>query len=147
MVTLGRKLIAGRKLLHDLHVRGEPSAGENPLEQVVAEEAGFGNTASKRRLKDIHIVDAFARVGPFAEQVLVHVGDRCSVGIDAGSARENTKEQRALPSDRQCWCHPRLQHGVTFDDSRQFSVETRPIERMSHLADKAPDRLPRETCV
>ena len=147
MVTLGGDLIAGGKLLHDFHIRGEPSAGENPLEQVVAEEAGFGHTASKRRLKGIHVVDAFTRVGSFAEQVLVHVGNRRSVRIDAGSAGEDTKEQRALAPDRKRRRHPRLQHGVAFDNPSQLSVEARSIERMGHLADESTDGLAREACV
>jgi hypothetical protein len=48
------------------------------LEQVVAEQRALGHAPGERRLEGVDVVDALAGVGPFAEQILVHVGDRAA---------------------------------------------------------------------
>ena len=144
MVAKGGNVVAGREILHDLHVRGQAGTGEDPLEKVVAEESGFGHSAGHRRFESVYVVDALASVSALAEQVLVHIRDRGSIGVDAGRAGEHAQEQRAFAPHRKGWRDPWLEDAITFDNSTQTGIQARLVERMGHLADESPDRLARK---
>ncbi len=49
----------------------------------MAEDTVFRKTPAQRLLEDIHVIDSFADERAFSENVLVNVGDRASVGINA----------------------------------------------------------------
>ena len=116
VVARRRDIVAGRKFLDDLDIRGETGAGEHALEQIMAEQRRVRHAACQRRLEGIDIVDALAGIGAFAEQILIHVGYGRRIGIDAVHAGEDALEQRAFAPDRQRRRHPRLQHRVALDD-------------------------------
>ena len=137
-------VVAGGKLLDDLDIGGEAGAGEDALEQIVAEQRRVRHTAGERGLEGVDVVDALAGVGAFAEQVLIDVGDRRGIGIDAAHAGKDALEQRAFAADRQRGRDPRLQHRIALDDPAGGGVEARPVERMRHLADQAADRVARQ---
>ena len=101
MVAQGADVVAGGEFLDDLDVGGEAGAGEDALEQIVAEQRRVRHAAGERGLEGIDVVDALAGIGAFAEQVLVDVGDRRGIGIDAAHAGEDALEQRAFAADRQ----------------------------------------------
>ena len=76
-------VVPGGEILHHLHIGNQAGAGEDALEQIVAEQGVLRNAALQRRLERINIVDALAGVGAFAEQVLIDVGHGGGVGVDA----------------------------------------------------------------
>ena len=98
-----------------------------------------GTRSAQRGLERIHVVDALAGIGAFAEQILIHVGHRRGIRIDAAHAGEDALEQRAFAADRQGRRDARLQHRVSLDDASGCGVETRPVERVRHLADEPAD--------
>ena len=140
----GGDVVAGGKLLDDLDIGGEPGAGEDAFEQIVAEQGRVGHPAGQRRLESVDVVDALAGVGAFAEEILVHIGDRGGIRVDAVHAGKHALEQRTLAADRQRGRDPRLQHGIARDDPPGGGIEARPVERMRHLADQAVDRVARQ---
>ena len=93
MVAQGPDVVAGGKILDDLDVGDEGGPGVDSLEQIVAEHGGFGDAPRQSRLEGIDVIDALAGVGALAEQVLVHVGNRCCVRVDARGAGEHPQEQ------------------------------------------------------
>ena len=101
MMAKGRDVVAGREFLHDLHVRGQACPSVNSLEQIMAEQGGLRHASVERGLEGVHVVDALACKGAFAKQVLVDVGNRGGVGIDACRARKDPQEQRPLMAHRQ----------------------------------------------
>jgi hypothetical protein len=82
--------------------------------------------------------------GTRAEQILVDVGHRRRIRIDAAHAGKHALEQRTLATDRQGRGDPRLQHRVALDHPAGIGVEARPVERMRHLADQAMDGVARQ---
>ena len=112
MLAFGGDVVAGRKFLDHLDVGSQSGAGEDALEQIVAEHGVVRHPAGERGLEGIDVVDALAGVGAFAEQVLVDVGDRRRIGIDAAGRRRTPLVQRAVAADRQRRRHARLQDGV-----------------------------------
>ena len=92
-------VVARGELLDHLDVGDEPGAREDALEEIVAQQRVLGHAAGERRLEGIDVVDALAGVGAFAEEVLVDVGDRGGVGIDAARAGERCAG-RASPRGR-----------------------------------------------
>ena len=131
-----RDVVTGRKLLHHLHVGGEAGAGEDALEQIVAEHCVVGDAAGERGLKRVDVVNPFARVGAFAENILIDVGHSRRVGVHAAGAGEDPLVERALAPDRQRGRDARLENGVAADDALLPGAEPRPVERMGHLADQ-----------
>ena len=61
----------------------------------MAEHAVLGEAAAERALEGVDVVDALADERALAEEVLVDVGDRARVGIDARLAGEEPREARA----------------------------------------------------
>ena len=147
MLACRGDVVAGGKLLDHLDVGGQARAGEDAFEEIVAQHRVVGHAAAQRGLEGVDVVDALAGVGALAEQVLVDVRHRRRIGIDAAAAGEDALEQRAFHADRQGRRDARLQHAVAFDDPVPGGVETRPVERMRHLADQALDRVARQSRV
>src|SRR6185436_1812236 len=132
-----------RKLLDDLDIGSEAGAGEGPLEEIVTEQGALGHATVERRFEGIYVVNAFAGIGAFAEEILVHVGYGGSVRIDAARAGEDALEQRPFAADRQRWRNARLQYPISFDDAPGDGIEPRVIERVRHLADQPAGGFPR----
>ena len=110
----------------------------------MAEQGGVGRAALQREIESVDVVNALAGIGAFAEHVLIDVGNRGSVRIDAAQAGENALEQRAFESHRKRRGHARLHHAIALDDAPRLRIETRPVERMRHLADQAADSVARQ---
>ena len=94
-------VVAGGEVLDDLDVGGETGAGEDALEQIVAEQGRVRHAVGERGLEGIDVVDALAGIGAFAEQILVNVGDGGGIRVDAVHAGEDALEQGTLAADRQ----------------------------------------------
>jgi hypothetical protein len=78
----GQLVVAG-KLLEQVDIGDESGTGEQPLEQVVTQQRVLRHPPRERRLERVDVVDPLSRVGPLAEQVLVHIGDRGRIGVHA----------------------------------------------------------------
>src|ERR1019366_1528590 len=98
-------------------------------------------------LERVDVIDAFAGIGPFAEQVLVDVRDGGGIRVDAVHAGKHELEQGTFAANRQRGGYPWLQHRVTLHDPARGGVETRPIERVRHLADQTADGVARQPCI
>src|SRR5580698_3078751 len=107
-MAIGADVIASWVFLDDLDIRGEACAREHALEKIVAEEGRVRRTIRERSLESVDVVDAFSGIGSFPEQILINVGDRRGVRIDAAHAREDPLKERAFPTGRQRRCDARL---------------------------------------
>ena len=67
----------------------------------MAEQAVFPDSAGQRGLEGVDVVDALAGKGAFAEQVLIHIGHGCSVGVHAAGTGKHLLVQRAFALQRQ----------------------------------------------
>ena len=86
---------AGRIVVHDLDVRDERRARVEPLEQIVRQQRVLRHASVERRRERVDVVEALAGEDAFAEEILVDVGDRGRVRIDAGVAGVGPREQRS----------------------------------------------------
>ena len=109
----------------------------------MTEKRAFEHATGERGFEGIHVVDALAGIGAFAEEILIHVGHGRRVRIDAARAGKYALEQRALATDRQRGRNARLQHAIAFDDASGAGIEPRMVERVRHLADQPAGRFPR----
>ena len=75
-----------RVILEHLDVAEQPGTRVTALEQVVTEDPVFGESAVERLLECVDVIDALADERSFAEPVLVEVGNRARIRIDAGIA-------------------------------------------------------------
>ena len=141
MVPQRAHIIAGGEFLHDLDIGSQTGAGENALEQIMAEQGGVGDAPGQRGLEGIDVVDPLAGVGSLTEEVLVDVGDRQRIGVDAAEAGEDALEHRALGADGQGGRHARLKDCIAFDHAAGGEVHAGMIQRMRHLADQAAHRF------
>ena len=144
MLARGGSRVALGILLDHLNVAHQRGAGEDAFEEIVTQQRVFGNAPGQRRLEGIDVVDALAGKRPFAEEILIDVGDREDIWIGAAAGREDALEDRAVIIDRQGWCHARLQYAVSTDDTSQARIEPRPVQRVSQLADQPPRRVARK---
>ena len=94
-------VVACGELLDYLDVGREACAGKDAFEQIVAEQCRVRHPAGKRRFESVDFVDALARIGAFADQILVHVGCGGGIRVDAVHAGKDVLEQRAFTADRQ----------------------------------------------
>ena len=113
------------------------------FQQVVTEDEVFRKTSIDGLAKGVHIVDALADEGAFAEQILIDIRHFARVGIDARIAGEQFGEAR-LAGTGQADRGARLQDRVAFDDASRAGVVDRPIERMREVADQGARRVARQ---
>ena len=145
MLAFAGDIVAGWKFLDDLDIGSKACPGEDPLEEIVAQQRVLGNSASESGFEGIDIVNALAGIGALAEKILVDVGNRRRIGIHAPRTGEDPLIEGTLAADRQRRRDARLKNGVTVDDTLQGFVEFRPIQRMGHLADKPECRISRQS--
>ena len=101
MLPRGGDVVARRKLLDQFDVRDQARARESSFEKIVTQQRVVGNAARQRGLEHVDIVNPFAAVRAFIEQVLVNVGNGERVRVDAGGAREDALENRSVAAGRQ----------------------------------------------
>ena len=79
-----------------------------------------GTRSGERGFEGVDVVDALAGERALAQQVLVDVGYRGGVRIDAGGAGERALERRRLGAHRQREGDARLQDGVALDHAAEL---------------------------
>ncbi|MCY1219812.1 hypothetical protein D9M72_318020 [compost metagenome] len=136
MLAPGRHVVARGKLFDHLDVGGQPGTGEHSFEQVMAEQRVLRDPAAERRFKGIDIIDALARIGALAKEILVDVGGGRRVGIDAARPGEDPLVERTLAANRQRWRDARLENAVAAHDALPGRIEPWLVQRMGHLADQ-----------
>lgn len=94
MLARNFHVVTRREFLNDFDVGCKRRACEGALQQIVAEDGVFGDTLVQHSLKRVDVVNAFADIGAFVEQVLIDVGNRERVRIKAIGAGEGPLEQR-----------------------------------------------------
>jgi hypothetical protein len=87
--------VGRRIVLEEQDVADQPRARVRALEQIMAEDPVLGELAADRPLEGVDVVDALADEGALVEDVLVDVGDRAGVGVDAWLAGEEAGEAGA----------------------------------------------------
>jgi hypothetical protein len=107
------------------------AARHGAFEQVVAQHEAFGQACIEHRMHGLHVEQALAGVGAFAEHVLVDLGAGRAVGVDAGLAGEQPVKEREVARGRQGRRDARLQDAVAADDATRFGVDQRPVVRVS----------------
>ncbi len=96
VLALGGDVVTGREFVDHLDIGGKTGAREDAFEEVVAQQRVLRDAAGQGRFEGVDIIDALAGIRTFAEQVLIDVGDRGRIGIDARPARENALIERAF---------------------------------------------------
>ncbi len=107
---------ARRIVVDHLDVGDESRARVQPLEEVVREESVLGNAPLEGGDEGIHVVEPLAGEDPLGEEVLVRVGDRGRVGVDAGVPGVEPREERAGGA-RHGHAHPGLEDPVALGDA------------------------------
>ena len=133
MLTQRRHGIARRKVLDHLDIAHQPSTGEHTLEQIVAQQGRVRHPAPQCRIERIHVVNSLTGVGPFAEQVLIHVRYGSGVRVYSVHAGENALKERTSGPHGQRWRDPWLQNGIAIHDAPRGGVQARGVQRMGHL--------------
>ena len=126
---------ARRVIVHDLDVGDEGGARVEPLEEVVREQGVLGHASLEGRDERVHVVEPLAGEDPLGEEVLVGVGDRGRVGVDAGVPGVEPGEQRAGGA-RHRHAHAGLEDAVALGDAADPRVEVRLVQRMGRDADQ-----------
>ena len=112
------------------HVADRGAACQCAFQQVVAQHL-FGRQALRQqRVHGVHVEQALAREGAFAEQVLVDLRARHAVGVDAPLAAEQPVKGRHGAGARQRHHHARLQDGVAAADAAGCRVQHRRVHRV-----------------
>ncbi len=140
----GGDLDVRRKILEQVDVADQAAAGEHALEEIVAEHRVVRHLAGERAFKCVDVVNAFPGEIALTEQILIDIGDRAGVGIEAGRPGEYPLEQRTLSGRRQGWRDARLEDSVAFQHQTRLRVVTRPVQRMCRGAHQAPHRIDRQ---
>jgi hypothetical protein len=105
------------------------------FEEVVRQQSVFGDSIRKRGGERVNVVQAFSGEDAFAEQVLIGVGYRGRVRIDARVSGIQPREERA-GGTRERDADARLENAVPLGDAPDRRIERRPIQRMRNDADQ-----------
>ena len=83
-------LVARRKVLKNFNVGRQSHSRKNAFEEVMAQKGVLRHFSRQRRLKGIDVVDAFSGVRAFLKQILVDIGNRRRIWVDATRAGEDS---------------------------------------------------------
>ena len=132
-----------RIVLDEEHVAHQTGPRVRTFEQVVAEDLVLRQPIVECALKRIDVVDALSDERALLEHVLIDVGDRTRVWIDAGLAAKPASEPRARDA-RHTDADARLQDRVTRGHATRALVVTRAVERVPEGRRQHPRRIARQ---
>ena len=124
-------------------VAQQAGARMQALEEVVTEQGVVGHDVVQGALEGGDVVDALADERPAPEQILVDVGDRARVRIEAGGGREQGREARAAGAQR-ADLDARLQDRVALDDPVRGRIELGAVERVGERPGQLLRRVARQ---
>ncbi len=110
------------------------AARNRAFQQVVAEHAVVRQPASQHRLQRLHVEQALAGVGAFAEQVLIDIGTGGAVDVDAALPGKQPVKQCDLARGGQRRDHARLQDAVAAGHPAPAGIKPGLILRMRRHA-------------
>ncbi len=125
----GRGEVVGGIVVEDLDVAGECGAQERALDEVVTEQRVLGEAAFENALEHVDLEDALSGERALTEDVLVGVGNRARVGVDARRPRVHRREP-AAPRTFERHAHARLYEPVPRRDAGLASTPSRAVERV-----------------
>ena len=85
-----------RRVLDQRDVGHRGAARQRAFEQVVAQHLALGQAAGQHRVHRLHVEQALAGEGAFAEQVLVDLGAGGAVRVDAALPGKQPVVEREL---------------------------------------------------
>ncbi|HRM67998.1 MAG TPA: hypothetical protein PLO71_01085, partial [Thauera phenylacetica] len=109
----------------------------------MAEDPVRRETVAEAVLERLHIVDALADEGAFAEQVLIYVRHRPRVRIDARLAAIQACIDGSTGTG-QADRHRRLQNAVAVGDAAHRRIVARAVQRVRHGRDQRPRGIARQ---
>ena len=110
---------------------------ERTFKKIVAEHLAFRQSASQYGVHGMHVQEAFANEAPLRKQVLINLGRRCAVGVDAAAARKQPVKQGRRGGFRQRCGEPRLQNAEARHDAAAPRIHLRPVERVCGHPDQS----------
>ena len=112
----------------------------------MAEEGVLGHPAGERGLERVDVVDALADVAALVKHVLIEIGHRGRVRVDADVSREHAGEHRAIGA-HDAHADARLQHAVALGHALEPGVKAGTVQRVRQRADEPPPGFHRQLCV
>jgi hypothetical protein len=137
---------AGGVVVDELHVRHERDTRVEAFEQVVGEQRVLRHQTLERGGEGVHVVETLAGEDAFPEKVLVGVGYRSGVGVDAGVPSVEPREQRSGRAQERD-THPRLEDAVTFRHATHPWIEFGLVQRMRDDANELPRDVARQASI
>src|ERR1041385_9125305 len=108
MLPGGGDIVPGGKFLHNLDIGGQSGSCKNSLQEVVAEDPVFGNTAMEGGFENVDVVNSFAAVGALPEEILINVRNDEGVRIHSTRSGEDPLEKGTRTAGRQGGSYPGL---------------------------------------
>ena len=94
-----------------------------------------GKRPGEHFLERLDLVNALAGENSFAEKILINVGDRAGIDVEAGVAGKQRGQTRAA-GGFDAGVHARLENAIAFDDGIRGGIDHRAIQRMRERADE-----------
>ena len=136
MLPLAVARIVVGKLFEEFHVRGQSDTDMRSFDEIVTEQPLLGETPRQYFVKGPNVVDAFAVIDRFAEDILIDVGNRLAIGIAPACVREQPRKTR-------CGCRwerdtdTRLNDRVAADAVALILREFHPVQRVRNRFDQS----------
>ena len=137
------RTVVRRDRFIQLHVAEQSGTRVAPFEQIVAENAILGKPVAQGLFERVDIVDSLADERTLVEQILIDIGNRACIGVEAGLAATQLRVARAVGAG-QTHRHARLEDAVSVYHAPAGRVVAWPVERVRHGAGKLPCRIARQ---
>ena len=130
--------ISARIVIIDVDVGDQAGAGEVAFDQIVRQQPILGEPPVGCLLEGVDLVNPLAGEAPLAVEVLIHIGHRRGVGVDARNPREDGREMGPVGA-RERDPDPGLENAIASDHPAPLGIVLGPIERVRD----GPDQLRR----
>jgi hypothetical protein len=134
---------ARRIVVDDLDVADQRGPRVKAFEEVVGQQRVLRDSVAEGGEEGIDVVEPLPRVDALAEEILVRVGHRGGVRVDAGVARVDAGEERSRRAGEGD-AHPGLEDAVPLRDPALRQIEAGPVERVEDDPDQLLGSVARE---
>ena len=94
-------IVACRIVFHHFDITDERGTGIAALEQIVAQNGVFTDLAIERRFEKVDVIKSFAREGSFTKYVLIDIGNRKNIRVDAAVHRKDALQEGGVVARRE----------------------------------------------
>ena len=126
VLTLDVTQVILRELIKQFDIASQAHPDVSAFDQIMAQQRSIGKPARKHSIERAHIINTFTVIGTLSGKILIDVGNRAGIGVNADWIRKEPTERRTVRTGKRR-THARLDDGIA-GLNMTGAIEARPVQ-------------------